>query len=403
MHEILMPRLSDTMETGRVSRWLISPGDTVEKGDAMFEVETDKASVIVEAEVSGILHIAIPEGVDAAVGEVVGSLVGSSESLPELSAGRDWNSGPTIYHASPSPEAAHTPGVHSDTPAGDGNHNAQRDSLRPRVSPAARRLSEELSVRLSDVAGKGPGGRILKSDVIRAHRSRPGERQTLSRLSRMQEAIARNTTAAKRTIPHFYLSIDVDVTSLKEFRAESDRAPLSVTDLVIRACAMALRANPGINAFWSPDGLMTNDQIDIGIAVALEGGGLVVPVIRSADRLSLSNLNREARRVIDAARDGELRAADIDGGTFTVSNLGAFGVREFYAIILPPQSGILAIGQIVTQPVVREGRVVIREIMSLSLSADHRVYSGASGARFLGDLKKFLEDPSRLVGSEDEA
>jgi pyruvate dehydrogenase E2 component (dihydrolipoamide acetyltransferase) len=271
----------------------------------------------------------------------------------------------------------------------------------------ARRLAADTGVDLAAVAGSGPDGRILKTDVMRASTARPDRSpsgpatRVVIPLSPMQATVARRMTIAKQTVPHYYLSMDVDMTDVNALRRQLRTARVTITDVVVRAVALALAEMPAVNASWSDGGLVWSETVDVGIAVALEDGGLVVPVLHDAAALPLLALARSVGALVERARTGSLTAAELSGGTFTVSNLGGFGVRELHAIVNPPESGILGVGALVRTPVARDDDTIgVRELMSMSLSADHRVYSGATGASFLRLVRELLEAPAELFVSQ---
>jgi pyruvate dehydrogenase E2 component (dihydrolipoamide acetyltransferase) len=405
MLEVLMPRLSDTMGSGTILQWFKQTGDPVQKGDQLFELETDKVTVIVEAEGDGLLNILAAERSEMRIGAPVATLLTKDEYERT-----------TTVPAAPDPAAkaasavdmrsadAVEPNSALARPASPDTQRLASRSGRARATPLARRLAAGSGIGLSQLSGSGPEGRILKSDVLRALRApgadaaaRRDEADELRPLTRMQETVARRMTAAKQEIPHYYLSLDVDMTDALALRQQVTEARISVTDLVVRATALVLKQVSEVNAAWVDGMLRFSPTVDIGIAVAVEDGGLLVPVIRDADRRSLLEIAGETRALAAAVHAGAIAPSQLAGGTFTISNLGMFGVREFYAIVNPPQSAILAVGKVIQTPAVHDGSIAIREIMSISLSADHRVFSGATAAKFLTEIQRLLERPLALL------
>ena len=374
-----MPKLSDSMADAVITRWLVAPGDAFARGEALIEVETDKATVVYEAEADGTLDaILVPEGAAAAIGEPIATL-GNGRAEPSQ----------------------------QDAPA-----PAQRDGAgaqRPNASPVARRTAVELGVSLHGIVGSGPGGRITREDVQRAA-SVPGARaqraeavggkgevETLE-LTATQATIARRMAESAQTIPVFTVSSDVDMSLITELRrgAHREGAP-SLNDFVVKAAAGTLQDFPKLNASFADGKIECYARVNIGVAVATEDA-LLVPVVRDADRKSLAEIAAETRRLAEGARNRSLSPEDLSHGTFTVSNLGMFGVRAFTAIIDPPQAAILAVGGVHRAPVEdADGGVVFRDLMTVTLTCDHRVAYGADGAQFLSRLRDLLERPLELT------
>jgi pyruvate dehydrogenase E2 component (dihydrolipoyllysine-residue acetyltransferase) len=351
MSELTMPKLSDSMADAVIIKWLKSPGEGFRRGEALFEVETDKATVVYEAEADGMLaEILVPEGGTASVGQPVAQL-GTNGAVA-------------------APAAA--------APMDD----------RANATPVARRTALELGVSLHGIRGSGPGGRITREDVERAAGDAApaaGGRGAVRvvELTATQATIARRMAESAATIPVFTVTIDVDVSLLTALRKDVERAP-SVNDFVVKAAALALRDFPRFNASYAGDAVHLHARVNVGIAVATDDA-LLVPVVFDADAKTLGQISEETRRLADAARRRALRPEELRDGTFTVSNLGMFGVRSFTAIVDPPQVAILAVGGIVD------------DAMSLTLSCDHRVVYGADGARFLSRLRELLERPLALT------
>ncbi|MDN3355391.1 dihydrolipoamide acetyltransferase family protein [Actinomadura sp. DC4] len=422
MSEILMPRLSDTMEEGVVSSWHKKPGDKVSAGDSLVDIETDKALMEYEAYEDGVLgEILVPEGGTAAIGTPIAVLV--TDGAEPAARPAPAPAAPTAVTDN-NDAAARTVTAPAEAPA-DRNGRS-----RPPSSPLARRLARESGVDLTALTGSGPGGRIVRADVEAAalddavmstapaaappvaQAARPAqpsqpvqpavEDEDIERvpLSRIRKVTARRLAESMRTAPHFYLTRVIDVEDLLAFRATLNTAlapaKVSVNDLIVKACATALRANPVLNVSFTEENLLVHKRVHVGVAVALEEG-LVVPVIRDADRKSVSAIGAETREMAGRAREQRLTPQEMSGGTFTVSNLGMFGVDAFTAVINPPEAAILAVGATRKDVVFRDGEVIPRDRMTLTLSIDHRACDGATGAAFLGQLADLLENPLRIV------
>ncbi len=409
--EIPMPRLSDTMEEGRVLQWYKQVGDSVKKGELLAEIETDKAVMDLESVEEGtLLELLVAEGGAAPLGAPI-ALVGDESELGKQIAVPAQNTPAT---ETVQPSVAGSDGSTQTKPApasrpADGSA-AKEASGRIKASPLARRIATEEGIDLLQVKGTGPGGRIVKEDVENAARdaavaddpaAEPSSSEVAS-LSRMQSTIVRRMLESKTTVPHFYLTLEIDMGAAKELRAQVNAAwskeeRISFNDIIIRATALALMRHPDANGSYRDGGFVYHDEANIGIAVAVPNG-LLVPVLKNCDTKPLRRLAAEAKVLVERTREGKNRPGDLEGGTFTVSNLGMFGVRDFYAIVNPPQAGIIAVGTIEPRPVVREGEIVVRDIMNLSISADHRILYGAPAAEFLRDLKDLLENPYNLLG-----
>lgn len=401
--EIRMPRLSDTMEEGTVVRWLKQPGDQIRKGEPVVEIVTEKATLTIDADTDGVLEqVLVAEGT-AGVGALLGIIASGrkcdSRSSAVLSAA-DMSGDSGGAAASASPEV---PPV--------------QPLARIRATPIARLLAAQAGADLSELGeGTGPSRRILKADVERWITTgaaisplvgqAPGSemKRTADEIlapTRMQEVVARRMSEAKRQVPHYYVDAEIDMEEALRLQAHlaalEPPVQVSLNDLVVRAAALALREVPAVNASWVDGQLVRRASVNVGIAVALDNNGLIVPVVRDADRKSLVEIAAESRPLVERARGGKAAPAELDGGTFTVSNLGMLGVTHFYAIITPPQSGVLAVGTVVERPAVRDSTVVVRRQAMMSLSADHRVYSGATAAAFLQAIGRLLEQPLRLL------
>jgi pyruvate dehydrogenase E2 component (dihydrolipoamide acetyltransferase) len=408
--EVPMPKLSMTMEEGELIAWVKQEGDQVRAGDVIAEVNSDKVEMEVESPADGTLvRHAAAEGDVVPVGAPIATLATEAEDLLGGILGPPEGSGdgaPAAEAPAPAPAqaAAEAPsGAEPDAaPAADGP--------RP-VVPAARRRATELGVDPATVTGTGPEGLVRVADVEAAAGSpqphppvAPGGDVEEVPLSAMRRVVARRLVESMQSAPHFYLTVSVDAEPLLAFRAELNRqlAPrdeglkVSVNDLIVKACAVLLRASPDVNVSFGGDKLLRHRRVHVGIAVAVDGG-LVVPVVRDADQKSLTQVAREAGELIGRARAGKLAGDDVGGGTFTVSNLGMFGIEQFTAVINPPEAAILAVGVALPEPVATDDGVEVRRRMRLTLSIDHRALDGATGAAFLQRLKTTLEHPLQIV------
>jgi pyruvate dehydrogenase E2 component (dihydrolipoamide acetyltransferase) len=420
--ELVMPRLSDTMERGTIARWIKQEGDAFKNGDVLAEIETDKALMELSAYDDGvILKILVPDGGEAELGAPIAITGEAGEEVPA-----ELLSAPAVKAVEPTPES---PSESSEAaPATTPAVAAAPSSTEVRASPIARKLASENGIDLRVLAGKGSGpeGRIVKVDVERlvgkvapaggtapvpATGPTPAPAKSvptalagevrIEKPSSMLKAIAQRMGESNGPIPHFYVESKIDMEKALELRKDlnealAGEAKVSVTDMIIRACALALQENPDVHRSWVAEGLAYHSHANVGIAVALDEG-LIVPVVKHADELSLVEIARASQDLAERARSGRLLQAEIEGGTFTVSNLGMFGVTRFMAIINPPEPAILAVGATVDTPVVRDGEVVVRPIMTVTLSCDHRATSGAGGAQLLQSLKRCLEQPVLLM------
>ena len=440
--QILMPALSPTMTEGNVASWLKSEGDQVAAGDILCEIETDKATMEVEATDEGTLgRIVVPAGTEGvAVNAVIGLILEEGEdasaldgveiAAPAVAAPAAAPAEPAVESApaasaAPAPQAtapaAASPGGNGATPPAP----AREPGARIFASPLARRMAKQAGLALEAIAGTGPNGRIVKADIeaaIAAAAAAPAAAVAASApaaapapvapaapaayqdapASTMRKVIAQRLQEAKREVPHFYLTVDCAVDALLETRAQlnerSDAYNLSVNDFVIRAAALALRKVPAANASWVDGALRQYGSADISVAVAIEDG-LVTPIVRNADGKGLAEISAEVRELAGRARAKPMGLApeEYQGGTFSVSNLGMYGIKEFAAIINPPQSMILAVGTAEQRPVVKDGALAVATMMSCTLSVDHRVVDGALGATFLQAFKGLIEDPLTML------
>ena len=404
-----MPQMGFDMQEGTVVRWLKSEGSEVAMGEPIAEIETDKAVVEFESYASGVLHkILAAEGTVVAVGVPI-AIVGAEGEVP---------ADVTAPDPSP-PEAAESPAITvSPVVVAPPDDTPDAPVREVRASPVARRLADERGLDLSQVAGTGPGGRVTKDDVLAVAPPEPSapvtptvpvEREPAPApqvaaegdvipLSRMRQQIARVTVRSKQEKPHFYVASDIDMTRAMELRAQINEAlqaegvRVSVNDLIIRACVEALKKYPKFNAFLQEDGVHMNDKINVGVAIA-EEEGLIVPAIMDCAERSLRDIALASRDLSDRARSGTLHPQEYTGGTFAISNLGMFDVSSFVAIIHPPQTAVLAVGTVAKRPVVRNDQVAVAQMMTATLSADHRIVDGAEGARFIVEIKRLLENP----------
>ncbi|MQX37299.1 pyruvate dehydrogenase complex dihydrolipoamide acetyltransferase [Roseospira navarrensis] len=457
--QILMPALSPTMEEGTLARWMKKEGDVIEAGDVICEIETDKATMDFEAVDEGVLgRILVPDGTDGVkVNQPIGLLLEEGEDQSALddaeakakndSGGDDAPAPESGGGGEPAPAPAASSGQPAPAPSGPVQPAppAPRTSDGARVfaSPLARRLAAEAGLDLTGVKGSGPHGRIVRADVDKAKaegpkpQAAPKAAETASAEaaapaapqtpaapakavkaqlqpwqqyhevpnSQMRKVIGRRLVEAKQTVPHFYLTIDCALDPLLDLRRQlNEKAPkegagafkLSVNDLIVKAAAVALRRVPAANAVWTDEAILMLETVDVSVAVATDRG-LITPIIRDADTKGLAAIAAETKDLAQRARDGKLKPEEFQGGGFSVSNLGMYGIREFSAIINPPQSCILAVGQGEQRPVVKDGALTIATMMSCTLSVDHRSVDGAVGAEYLAAFKAIVEDPLTLL------
>jgi len=410
---ITMPRLSDTMEEGTVASWLKKVGDTVEEGDILAEIETDKATMEFESFYNGtLLHIGIEEGQTAPV-DVLLAIIGPAGT--DVSGLKD---GVTNTATTSKPDAtpvAETKTESKATPVANANGG------RILASPLAKKIASDKGIDLSLVKGTGENGRIVKKDIesytpTAAAATPKAEKETVSapvqafvpagevsfeevKNSQMRKAIARSLSASKFNAPHYYLTIEVDMESAMASRKNINGLPdtkVSFNDMVVKACAMALRKHPQVNTQWKDDVTRYAKHINVGVAVAVPDG-LVVPVLPFTDQMSLTQIGASVKELAVKARNKKLTPQEMSGSTFTVSNLGMFGIQEFTSIINQPNSAILSVGAIIQKPVVKDGQIVVGNTMKVTLACDHRTVDGASGAQFLQTLRQYLENPVTML------
>lgn len=396
---VAMPKLGFDMAEGTLVRWLKREGETVQKGEVLAEIETDKATVEVEATVAGtVRRLIVAERSTVPVGAPIAILGTPDEPIDEAPAAK----APAAQPAPKAPAASPAPaGAAAAAPPLPASGNLSRGV---RASPLAHRLASERGIDLATLTGSGPEGRIVKKDVLAARAAAapvsagPGETLPLTRL---RSAIGRRMLASKQQVPHFYLTIDIDAARLADTReqlnaSQPEGSKLSVNDFIVKASALALRDVPGLNASLAGDSIVRHAQVNVGVAVAVEDGLLTV-VVREADTRPLLRIGQEIREMVGRARQGRVRPEDVEGSTFTVSNLGMFDIEHFIAIINPPEAGILAVGSLRQTPVVRDGQLTPGLRLKVTLSADHRVTDGAEAARWLQALRSRLEHPLSLL------
>ncbi len=413
---IQLPALSPTMSEGKITKWLKKEGDKVNSGDGLAECETDKSNLEIEATDGGVLlKIVVPAGGTSPVGGVIGWIGKAGEAIPDAPAPAPAPA-PAAAASAPAPsapKAAAAPAPASAVPPKPTVAIAAAPAAAPgerlRVSPLARKMAETQGIDLASVPGTGPNGRIVKRDVEQVMsspaakpilRATPGVRlpPEVLPLTSMRKVIAQRLTEVKPGVPHFYLTIDVEMDQALKLREEAKAQDLkiSVNDVVVKATAMAVRKFPRINQIFAGDHIKQLKTVDVGIAVAIEDG-LITPIVKDADAKGLAEIAQEIRELADRAKRKALKPEEYTGGSITVSNLGMFGIDSFIGVINPPQSAILAIGKVEPKVVVRADAMVIRQMMSITLSGDHRVIDGAVGAQYLQELRSLLEHPLRLL------
>lgn len=408
MAEIVrMPKLSDTMTEGVVAKWHKKVGDKVKAGDLLADIETDKATMEFESFQDGVLlHQGVSEGATAPVDSILAVLGKEGEDISALLKDDGAPAPEAKKEAEPAKEAvAEAPATGTAVAAKEENTAEGR----VKASPLAKSIAKDKGIDLSQVSGSGDGGRIIKKDVENykpAAASKPAasvqagtESYEEVALSQMRKTIARRLSESKFSAPHFYLTMEIDMDNAMAARKsinENSDVRISFNDLVIKATAMALRKHPKVNASWLGDKIRYNHHVHIGVAVAIEDG-LVVPVLRFADAKSLSQINEEVKVYAAKARDKKIQPSEMEGNTFTISNLGMYGIEEFTAIINPPDSCIMAVGGIKQTPVVKNGQVVPGNVMKVTLSCDHRSVDGATGSEFLQTFKRFMENPVLML------
>jgi pyruvate dehydrogenase E2 component (dihydrolipoamide acetyltransferase) len=445
--DVTMPRLSDSMEEGTILNWIVQEGGAVKRGEPLVEIETDKANMTYEADTDGVLiEILVPEGETVELGAVIARVGEAGEQKTGGSAEEESDEGAE----EPGDDAqADEAAVEEREPARASSNGSEGDE-RAKASPIARRVANELGIDIADVRGTGPGGRILKADVEKAAEEdggapeheegaeaparaekkkdkkekkarkkeekaaaadRPPEREPagdagnrgelqIQELTRLQRTVSRRMAESKATAPDFALEVEVDMSlcvELRERLKQVEDKPPSFNDMVVKACANALREHPRVNAAYRDGRFELYSRVNVGVAVAANDA-LVVPTVFDADKKSLGEISRTVRSLATKVRDGEITPPELSGGTFTVSNLGMYGIDSFTAVINPPQAALLAVGALKKKPIVDEGgRIVARDMMSATLVSDHRILYGADGAQFLARVRELLEQPLSLA------
>lgn len=435
---VLMPALSPTMTEGKLATWLVAEGDKISAGDVIAEIETDKATMEVEAVDEGVLgKIIVAAGTDnVAVNAPIAVILEEGEDAGSVDMDAVAGSGGPAPKAESKPEPAPAPTSAAPAPAAPAPKPAPAPAAssggRLFASPLARRMAEQAGLDLGQITGSGPNGRIVKHDIEQAIAGGTGKAAPAAAPApvaaiqapapslgaapspdvpglpdfdeipntNMRKVIAKRLTESKQFAPHFYLTVDCEIDALlnvrKELNAKLDGEKVSVNDLVIKASAQALKKVPAANASWTDEAIRIFKSVDISVAVAIDGG-LITPVIRGAQNKGALDIAREMKDLASRARDGKLMPEEYQGGTFSISNLGMFGIKDFCAVINPPQGAILAVGAGEQRPVVKDGALAVATVMSCTLSVDHRVVDGAVGAEFLAAFKKLIEDPLTML------
>ena len=415
---ITMPRLSDTMEEGTVASWLKNVGDTVNEGDILAEIETDKATMEFEAFYAGtLLHIGIQEGESAPVDSLLAIIGDKDVDVAQAIAAATAAGSPSVSDestespkepavAAPVATPVAAPVATSTVKSTPAPVPVKNTTGRIIASPLAKKLADERGIQITNVPGSGEGGRIVKRDienyqVTGTNAAMPQGIESSEEVpnNQMRKTIAKRLAASKFNAPHYYLSVEFDMENAMEFRQQYNAIPdtkISFNDIVVKATAKALKQHPQVNSRWHDDKIVKNHHVHMGVAVAVEDG-LVVPVVKFADELSLPQIGAQVKDYAGRARDKKLTPAEMDGSTFTISNLGMFGIETFTSIINQPNSAILSVGAIVEKPVVKNGQIVVGHTMKLTLACDHRSVDGATGSLFLQTLKGYIENPVTML------
>ncbi len=426
--KVMMPKGSDTMTEGKVLKWLKKEGDTISSGDTVVEIETDKVDMEVEAMGGGILRkILVEPGKVVPVGELLAVIGKPDEDIAALVKGN--GAAPSAAHPAAAPaQAAIAPAAPSVAPATGGSAPVPAPGGRVLASPLAKRMAKDMGLEIAEIPGSGPNGRVIRQDVERtaaqAPAARVAARPAPSRapvpllprrpaaaptgpefsdepLNSMRKIIATRLVQSKAPVPHFYLTIEVNMQRGKELRESANllnpELKLSYNDIIMKACAAALRQHPEVNSSFQGESIRHHNRVHLGMAVATDGGGLITPVVRNADTKTLEEISLESKELAARARTRKLLPDEYAGSTFSISNLGMMGIEEFAAVINPPEGAILAVGAVAEKAVVVDGRVQAGLICRLTLSCDHRVIDGATGAKFLQTLKQILENPVYLA------
>lgn len=409
--EILMPALSPTMKEGNLAKWLKKEGDAIKSGDVIAEIETDKATMEVEAVDEGTLgKILVSEGTEnVAVNTAIALILEKGEDKKSLEKY-------AVKSAAPVVDAVPVKSVEKTESATQVKSSNFQDSSVLKASPLAKRIAKESGVNLGSISGSGPHGRIIKDDVLEFANSgasnsgivrRNAEEFRAVKNSNIRKVIAKRLLESKQTVPHFYLSCEFKIDKLLELRAAlNEVAPhdasgnpsykVSVNDMIIKAVAMSLKKVPEANSSWSDDAILIYNNVDISMAVAIDGG-LITPIVKNADQKTIQAISNETKQLVKKAKEGKLQPEEFQGGGFSISNLGMFGIDNFAAIVNPPQSCILAVARAVEKPIVEHGQIKIAHMMNVTLSSDHRSVDGAVGAEFLKALRRYIEHPVLML------
>lgn len=434
--QVVMPKLSPTMEEGQLARWLKKEGDKVSVGEPIAEVDTDKATMEMQALGSGVLRkILIKEGETAPLGQLIAiiaepdedisvleSKAGSGQAAEKSEQRSEAKGAGTEEAAKAAPPSSQTDRAQESREAsGNGAGVSSGEGRRLIVSPIAARMAADAGINLTTLAGSGPGGRIIKRDVEAAIQTGGQQAPQIQKseapayqqpqvqgassyrdepMTQMRQTIARRLTTSLGPVPHFFLTTEIEMDQAAEMRRRINeldpQLKISVNDIIIKVAAAALIQHPQVNASFQEKSVRYYESADIGVAVAIEDG-LITPVVRAAEKKSLSQIAGEVRELAERARSKKLRPEEYTGATFSISNLGMFGIDEFTAVINPPEAAILAVGAMTPKPVVRDGEIIVRQLMRVTMSCDHRVVDGATGARFLQTFKRILENPLYLI------
>ncbi|MBI1821339.1 MAG: 2-oxo acid dehydrogenase subunit E2 [Nitrospirae bacterium] len=397
---VVMPKLTDTMTEGVLLKWYKKEGDAVESGDVLAEIETDKAVMDLEAYGSGILkRVLVKEGATVPAGDLLAIIAGKDEDISAA----EFEKLPSFQQNLQKPDQ----NKRGTDPLRDERFvkgGSSKTAQQVKASPLAKKIAKEKGIDLLEIKGSGPGGRIVEKDLLNSvgmgKRERHGEVPSeIKPLSQMRKAIVRSMAQSKIPVPHFYVVSDIDMEKTCEFQTEMEsrgNEKVSLTDILIKSCAIALTKTPQMNASFVEDHLEYHKEVRIGVAVGLEDG-IITPVIKGCESKSLGQIAKETKPLFQRARERKLSPEEYTGATFSISNLGAYDVHHFIAIITPPEAGVLAVGSLRHEPVVQEGQIVVGKRMQVTLSCDHRVIDGVGGAKFLQELKKILENPGLLV------
>ncbi|MDD3840007.1 MAG: dihydrolipoamide acetyltransferase family protein [Clostridia bacterium] len=418
VEKLKMPMLGETMDSGVINKWIKKEGDFITKGDPICEIQTDKVAIEFESNVEGtLLKIVAEPGEELPIGAVIAYLGEEGDEIPEEEEVKEEVEQEVKEEAKE--EVVEKETVPVEQPKQPVKTVARKDGERIFISPRARKYAQEHGIDYSNIAGSGPNGRIVEQDVIdyqkAAPAAAPAQKQVADKvevpvapedevieMDNMRKIIARRMAESIYTAPHFYATMEIDMTQVKEIRAKINQSladqgtKVSFNDIVIKACTLALKKYPYMNSSMADDQVVLHKDINVGVAVALETG-LIVPVIRNADKLSLAEIADQSKELVDKAKNNKLMPEDYKGGTFTVSNLGMFGIDQFTAIINQPESAILAVGGIADKFVPVDGQPVVKSLMKVTLSSDHRVIDGATAANFLKYLKTLLENPFMMI------